>query len=265
MFLGMSLTQLSDRTQVVEDLTKDLKNRLLTSEEATTIHGARITKIENDVAKGPEITGDDLQLILEQVQDTMGGANSFELESRIGDLELRFDDNLEEKLSNTTAIFDLRFSEIETVAADMNSTLLTLADVHDEFRDAQNYSSTLVGNLANKVEDAIAQSAALGDALAGSFQQYAMVTSQIYGLRAETDSKVMDVKRELEFLNSTLEIVAMSVNDFGENSNALQDVYIIKGQVLLQEQTVNGNILVIKCLRIPRAQDIFGPQTQRFL
>ena len=41
-------------------------------------------------------------------------------------------------------------------------------------------------------------------------------------------------------LDTLLEVVAMSVTDFGENSNALQDVYIIKGQVMLQEQTVNG-------------------------
>ena len=89
----MSLTQLSDRTQVVEDFAKSMKDRMLQSEETSTAHGARLAKVEENVASGPDITAEDLQSILEKVQDTMGGANAFELEGRIGDLELRFDDN----------------------------------------------------------------------------------------------------------------------------------------------------------------------------
>ena len=52
--------------------------------------------------------------------------------------------------------------------------------------------------------------------------------------------KLMAIESDVQMLNSTLEIVAMSFNDYGDNTDALQEVYVVKSQVLLQEQTVNG-------------------------
>lgn len=68
--------------------------------------------------QGPDISTDDLQLIMEKVENTMGGANTFELEGRIGDLELKLGGNLQEQIKNTTQIFN---EKIETV---QNSTSL---------------------------------------------------------------------------------------------------------------------------------------------
>ena len=62
-------------------------------------------------------------------------------------------------------------------------------------------------DLSIRVEDASAQSAALGDALAGSFQQYAMVSQQIYGLKAETDGKLRQTVSDVETLNATLGMI----------------------------------------------------------
>ena len=99
----MSLTQLSDRTQVAEDVIKDLTGRLSKMEAASSEQIGRIAKIEEDVGNGPDITNEDLRIILDKVEDTMGGANAFELEGRIGELELKFDGNVNDKLKNTTA------------------------------------------------------------------------------------------------------------------------------------------------------------------
>lgn len=236
----MSLTQLSDRTQVAEDVIKDLTGRLSKMETANTEQIGRILKIEEDVGNGPDITNEDLRIILDKVEDTMGGANAFELEGRIGELELKFDGNVDAKLKNTTANFDAKLSALAADTAEMNNTMGNLKQTQTQLLTTQNATSVTLSGLSVKVEDAIAQSSALGDALAGSFQQYAMVTSQIYGLRAETEAMVNEVQQDVDFLNSTIELVAMSLSDFGQNNNALQDVYIIKGQVLLQEQTVNG-------------------------
>ena len=43
---------------------------------------------------------------MEKVENTMGGANTFELEGRIGDLELKLGGNLQEQIKNTTQIFN---------------------------------------------------------------------------------------------------------------------------------------------------------------
>ena len=62
----MSLTQLSDRTQVAEDVIKDLTGRLSKMETANTEQIGRILKIEEDVGNGPDITNEDLRIIRAQ-------------------------------------------------------------------------------------------------------------------------------------------------------------------------------------------------------
>ena len=103
-------------------------------------------------------------------------------------------------------MIDAKFEELEQITADLNNTISATVTVQEEMKIEQNATEAAVTEVSVKVEDAIAQASALGDALAGSFQQYAMVTSQIYGLRAETDSKIMDVGHQVDLLNSTLEV-----------------------------------------------------------
>ena len=47
----MSLTQLSDRTQVVEDLIESLTGRMTVTEDTSTKNGARLEKVEEKVAQ----------------------------------------------------------------------------------------------------------------------------------------------------------------------------------------------------------------------
>ena len=47
----MSLTQLSDRTQVVEDLIESLSGRMTVTEDTSTKNGARLEKVEEKVAQ----------------------------------------------------------------------------------------------------------------------------------------------------------------------------------------------------------------------
>jgi len=237
--VGMSLTQLSDRTQVVEDLIESLSGRMTVTEDTSTKNGARLEKVEEKVAQGPDISTDDLQLIMEKVENTMGGANTFELEGRIGDLELKLGGNLQEQIKNTTQIFNKKIETVQNSTSSIKNSVSTLIQGQEKIKLEMGMMKSNISTASVKTEDAIAQSQALGDALAGSFQQYAMVTSQIYGLRSEVDMKLMAIESDVQMLNSTLEIVAMSFNDYGDNTDALQEVYVVKSQVLLQEQTVN--------------------------
>ena len=52
----MSLTQLSDRTQVVEDQIKSLGERTASSEDSDAAQNGRLTKIEENLAAEPELT-----------------------------------------------------------------------------------------------------------------------------------------------------------------------------------------------------------------
>ena len=152
---------------------------------------------------------------MEKVENTMGGANTFELEGRIGDLELKLGGNLQEQIKNTTQIFNEKIETMQNSTSLIKNSVSNLIQGELIFNISKKISCRRViidkvgptnfqlkrilgqekihlemgmmkSNISTasvKTEDAIAQSQALGDALAGSFQQYAMVTSQIYGLR----------------------------------------------------------------------------------
>ena len=165
---------------------------------------------------------------------------------RVGDLELRFynAENIDEKIANTTALVNQEIATLKAenfeMTSSMNSSMTQILGGQAEIQDTLNVTTKNMVELNLKVQDATSQSSALGDALAGTFQQYAMLSGQIYGLRSETDQKIREIGEKTDMLNSTLELVAMSVVDASKNNEALQEVFLIKGNLIIQDNSIKG-------------------------
>ena len=63
---------------------------------------------------------------MEKVENTMGGANTFELEGRIGDLELKLGGNLQEQIKNTTQIFNEKIETVQNSTSSIKNSVSTL-------------------------------------------------------------------------------------------------------------------------------------------
>ena len=63
---------------------------------------------------------------MEKVENTMGGANTFELEGRIGDLELKLGGNLQEQIKNTTQIFNKKIETVQNSTSSIKNSVSTL-------------------------------------------------------------------------------------------------------------------------------------------
>jgi len=233
--VGMSVTQLSDRTQNTENLMKDSRSRIDDLEEASASLRSRTERLEAS-AEQLELRPEDITKILTAVEEHMGGATAFELESRIGDLELRWDGNVDEKIENVTLSFDKRLEEMSTeTIATIQEDLEKMSAASGEMKTTLEKSLTAVSDLSVRVESAVAQSGALGDALAGTFQQYASLNSQIYQLSSDVDQKVATVADQFTDLNQTIELLGSTMESILEDGAATAEFYEIKGKVLEQE------------------------------
>ncbi|CBY41817.1 unnamed protein product, partial [Oikopleura dioica] len=233
--VGMSVTQLSDRTQNTENLMKDSRSRIDDLEEASASLRSRTERLEAS-AEQLELRPEDITKILTAVEEHMGGATAFELESRIGDLELRWDGNVDEKIENVTLSFDKRLEEMSTeTIATIQEDLEKMSAASGEMKTTLEKSLTAVSDLSVRVESAVAQSGALGDALAGTFQQYASLNSQIYQLSSDVDQKVATVTDQFTDLNQTIELLGSTMESILEDGAATAEFYEIKGKVLEQE------------------------------
>ena len=56
----------------------------------------------------------------------MGGANTFELEGRIGDLELKLGGNVEQQIKNTTQIFNKKIETIQNSTTELKTSVASL-------------------------------------------------------------------------------------------------------------------------------------------
>ncbi|CAG5110850.1 Oidioi.mRNA.OKI2018_I69.chr2.g5205.t1.cds [Oikopleura dioica] len=100
----------------------------------------------------------------------MGDATAFELESRIGDLELRWDGNVDEKIENVTVTFHKRLEEMATdTIGTIREDLTKISTKTDTLKTSV---ETSVADLSVRVETAVSQSGALEDALAGTFYRF---------------------------------------------------------------------------------------------
>ncbi|CAG5089883.1 Oidioi.mRNA.OKI2018_I69.PAR.g12390.t1.cds [Oikopleura dioica] len=230
--VGMSVTQLSDRTQITEDLIKDSRSRIDDLEQASSSIRSRTERLEAS-AEQLELRPEDITKILTAVEEHMGGATAFELESRIGDLELRWDGNVDEKIENVTVIFDKRLEEMATET--IGTIQEDLTKISTKTDTLQTSVETSVADLSVRVETAVAQSGALGDALAGTFQQYASLSSQIYQLSSDVDLKVATVQDQFTDLNQTIELLGSTMESILEEGAATAEFYEIKAKVLEQE------------------------------
>ena len=233
--VGMSVTQLSDRTQTTESLIKDSRSRIDDLEEASVNLRSKTERLEAS-AEQLELRPEDITKILTAVEEHMGGATAFELESRIGDLELRWDGNVDEKIENVTLTFDKRLEEMSTeTIATIQEDLEKMSTASDAMKENVEKSLTAVSDLSVRVETAVAQSGALGDALAGTFQQYASLNSQIYQLSSDLDLKVATVEDQFTDLNQTIDLLGMTMQSILEDGAATAEFYEIKAKVLEQE------------------------------
>ena len=81
-----------------------------------------------------------------------------------------------------------------------------------------------------------AQSSALSDAIAGTYQQYAMMTMQISTLRNDINDKTEDLEMAVNLMNITIDEVAQEARSGSAAAQLFEQVFKLEQRTMLLEQ-----------------------------
>ena len=85
------------------------------------------------------------------------------------------------------------------------------------------------------VDMASAQSSALSDALAGSYQQYAMLNMQIAGLQTDVSDRMDEVENAVTMLNITIDAVGEEAKSMSASAQLFDSVFKLQERTLQLE------------------------------
>ena len=232
--MGMSMQQLEERIQGAE-----AKNRMLTMTvddlvEAKDEMSEEMKKIEEKAGSGGmgNISEKNLQAMMNKLQ---GGPNLINIEMRLSKIEDRFDKDLEVRLQNQT---DVIAAKLETFEGSRDELSQKISNVTAETTNLKAQVVTTVeklDGLSMTVDMASAQSSALSDALAGSYQQYAMLNMQIAGLQTDVSDRMDEVENAVTMLNITIDAVGEEAKSMSASAQLFDSVFKLQERTLQLE------------------------------
>ena len=166
-----------------------------------------------------------------------GGPNLINIEMRISSLEERFQDDLEVKMQNQTSSIASKLTVIENANIELTGTIVNMQNVTEQMRDDIIDTVTKLDDLSFSVEMSSTQTSALGDALAGSYQQYASLSMQIMNLRNEVNDRTDELDVNLLMLNATIDEVAEEARSSSEAAALFDQVFTLEQRTLVLESS----------------------------
>ena len=154
---------------------------------------------------------------------------------RLSSLEERFDDDLEVKIQNQTSSIASKLTVIENANIELTGTVENMQNLTSKITDDLSSTVMKIDDLAFSVEMSSTQTSALGDALAGSYQQYASLSMQIMNLRNEVTEKTDDIELNVMMLNSTIDVVAEEARSSSEAAALFDQVFQLEQRTLVLE------------------------------
>ena len=154
---------------------------------------------------------------------------------RLSSLEERFDDDLEVKIQNQTSSIASKLTVIENANIELTGTVENMQNLTSKISDDLSSTVMKIDDLAFSVEMSSTQTSALGDALAGSYQQYASLSMQIMNLRNEITEKTDDIELNVMMLNSTIDVVAEEARSSSEAAALFDQVFQLEQRTLVLE------------------------------
>ena len=154
---------------------------------------------------------------------------------RLSSLEERFDDDLEVKIQNQTSSIASKLTVIENANIELTGTVENMQNLTSKITDDLSSTVMKIDDLAFSVEMSSTQTSALGDALAGSYQQYASLSMQIMNLRNEITEKTDDIELNVMMLNSTIDVVAEEARSSSEAAALFDQVFQLEQRTLVLE------------------------------
>ena len=154
---------------------------------------------------------------------------------RLSSLEERFDDDLEVKIQNQTSSIASKLTVIENANIELTGTVENMQNLTSKISDDLSSTVMKIDDLAFSVEMSSTQTSALGDALAGSYQQYASLNMQIMNLRNEITEKTDNIELNVMMLNSTIDVVAEEARSSSEAAALFDQVFQLEQRTLVLE------------------------------
>jgi len=177
--------------------------------------------------------GKQLKAMMNKLQ---GGPNLINIEMRLSSLEDRFDDDLEVKIKNQTDSIASKLVVIENANIELTGSVENMQNLTSKITDDLSSTVTRLEDLSFNVEMSSTQTSALGDALAGSYQQYASLTMQIMNLRNEFDDRSSEIEVNVMMLNSTIDEVAVQAQSSSEAAQLFEQVFKLEQRTMILEQ-----------------------------
>ena len=232
--MGMSMQQLEERIQGAE-----AKNRMLTMTvddlvEAKDEMSEEMKKIEEKAGSGGmgNISEKNLQAMMNKLQ---GGPNLINIEMRLSKIEDRFDKDLEVRLQNQTDVIAAKLETFEGSRDELNKKINNVTTETTSLKAQVGTAVEKLDGLSMTVDMASAQSSALSDALAGSYQQYAMLNMQIAGLQTDVSDRMDEVENAVTMLNITIDAVGEEAKSMSASAQLFDSVFKLQERTLQLE------------------------------
>ena len=232
--MGMSMQQLEERIQGAE-----AKNRMLTMTvddlvEAKDEMSEEMKKIEEKAGSGGmgNISEKNLQAMMNKLQ---GGPNLINIEMRLSKIEDRFDKDLEIRLQNQTDVIAAKLETFEGSRDELNQKINNVTSETTSLKAQVGTAVEKLDGLSMTVDMASAQSSALSDALAGSYQQYAMLNMQIAGLQTDVSDRMDEVENAVTMLNITIDAVGEEAKSMSASAQLFDSVFKLQERTLQLE------------------------------
>ena len=175
--------------------------------------------------------------MLQCITEHKGGPNLINIEMRLSTLEDRFDDDLEVIIQNKTEVIVSKLTVLENANIELTGSVENMQNLTGKINGDLASTVTKLDDLSFNVEMSSTQTSALGDALAGSYQQYASLSMKIMNLRNEFDDRSSEIEVGVMMLNSTIDEVAEQARSSSEAAQLFEQVFMLEQRTMILEQS----------------------------
>ena len=175
--------------------------------------------------------------MLQCITEHKGGPNLINIEMRLSTLEDRFDDDLEVIIQNKTEVIVSKLTVLENANIELTGSVENMQNLTGKINGDLASTVTKLDDLSFNVEMSSTQTSALGDALAGSYQQYASLSMKIMNLRNEFDDRSSEIEVGVMMLNSTIDEVAEQARLSSEAAQLFEQVFMLEQRTMILEQS----------------------------
>jgi chromosome segregation ATPase len=178
------------------------------------------------------ISETNLQAMMNKLQ---GGPNLINIEMRLSKIEDRFDKDLEVRLQNQTDVIAAKLEIFEGSRDELSQKIINVTTEATDLKAQVVTAVEKLDGLSMTVDMASAQSSALSDALAGSYQQYAMLNMQIAGLQTDVSDRMDEVENAVTMLNITIDAVGEEAKSMSASAQLFDSVFKLQERTLQLE------------------------------